>query len=57
MLITGERSPNVLGRYVLGKLRLNWENILNSFAASEVVSTSDNVALNKIISDYKVVFF
>ena len=55
-LITGKRSPNVLGRDILGKLRLNCENIFHSFAASEVVSTSDNVALNKIISDYKVVF-
>ena len=55
-LITGERSPNVLGTDILVKLRLNWENIFNSFSTSEVVSTSDNVALNKIISDYKVVF-
>ena len=55
-LIIGERSPNVLGRDILGKLWLNCENIFHSFAAFEVVSTSDNVALNKIISDYKVVF-
>ena len=56
-LITGERSPNVLGRDILGKLWLNCKNIFHSFAAFEVVSTSDNVALNKIIFDYKVVFF
>ena len=38
------------------KLQLNWKNIFNSFAASEVSSTSDNVTLKKIISEYKVVF-
>ena len=54
--MTGERSPNVLGRDILGKLQLNWKNIFNSFAFSEVVSTSDNVKLNKIISDKKVIF-
>ena len=53
-LITDERSPNVLSRDILGKLLLNWKNIFNSFAASEVSSTSDNVTFNKIISDYKV---
>ena len=56
-LITGKCSPNVLGRDILGKLWLNWENIFNLFAASEVVSTSDNVALNKVISDYRLVFY
>ena len=30
--------------------------MFSSFATSEVSSTSDNVTLNKIISDYKVVF-
>ena len=55
-LITHERSPNVLGRDILGKLQLNWKYIFNSFVASEVNSTSDNVTLNKIISEYKVVF-
>ena len=38
------------------KLQLNWKNIFNSFAASEVSSTSDNVTLKKIISEYKVAF-
>ena len=51
-----ERLPNVLGRDILGKLQLNWKDIFNSFVSSEVNSTSDNVTLNKIISEYKVVF-
>ena len=55
-LITEERSSNVLRRGILGKLQLNWKNIFNSFAASEVSSTSDYVTLNKIISDCKVIF-
>ena len=55
-LITDERSLNVLGRDILVKLQLNWKDIFNSFATSEVTSTSDNVTLNKIISEYKVVF-
>ena len=50
-LMTGERSPNVLDRDILGKLQLNWKNIFNSFVFSEVVSTSHIVTLNKIISD------
>ena len=51
-----ERLPNVLGRGILEKLQLNWKDIFNSFVPSEVNSTSDNVTLNKIISEYKVVF-
>ena len=53
-LITDEQSPNVLGRDVLGKLQLNWKEIFNSFVASEIMSV--NLTLNKILSDYKVVF-
>ena len=53
-LITNEQSPNVLGRDILGKLQLNWKEIFNSFVASEVMS--DNLTLNKILSDYKIVF-
>ena len=56
-MITGKCSPNVLDRDILGKLWLNWKNIFNLFAASEVVSTSDNVALNKVISDCRLVFY
>ena len=55
-LITDKRLPNVLGRDILGKLQLTWKNMFSSIATSEVSSTSDNVTLNKIISDYKVVF-
>ena len=54
ILITNEQSPNVLGRDILGKLQLNWKEIFNSFVASEVMS--DNLTLNKILSDYKIVF-
>ena len=42
-LVTGGRSPNVMGRDILGKLQLNWKNIFNSFAATDVVSISDNI--------------
>ena len=51
-LITDEHLPNVLGREILGNLT----NIFNLFAASEISSTSDNETMNKILSDYKVVF-
>ena len=53
-LITNEQSPNVLGRDILGKLQLNWKEIFNSFVSSEVMS--DNLMLDKILSDYKIVF-
>ena len=53
-MITDERSLNILDRDILGKLQLNWKDIFNSFATSEVSSTSDNVTLNKNISKYKV---
>ena len=49
-LITDEHSPNLLGREILGKIQLNWKDIFNLFAASEVSSTYDNVTLHKIIS-------
>ena len=53
-LITNKQSPNVLGRDILGKLQLNWKEIFNSFVSSEVMS--DNLMLDKILSDYKIVF-
>ena len=56
-LITDKHSLNVQGGGILGKLKLNWKDTFNSFVASEVNSTSDNVTLSKIISEYKVVFF
>ena len=40
-LITNERSPNVLGRDILGKLQLNWQDIFDWFAAFEVSSNSE----------------
>ena len=39
---------------MLGKLQLNWKEIFNSFVSSEVMS--DNLMLDKILSDYKIVF-
>ena len=53
-LITNKQSPNVLGRDILGKLQLNWKEIFNSFVSSEVMS--DNLTIDKILSDYKIVF-
>ena len=38
-LITGGRSPNVMGRDILEKLQLNWKNMFNQFAASIKHST------------------
>ena len=55
-LITDKHSRNILTRDILGKLQLNQKDIFNSFAASEVSSNSENVTLNKIITEYKVVF-
>ena len=43
-----------MGRDILGKLQLNWKEIFNSFVSSEVMS--DNLTLDKILSDYKIVF-
>ena len=55
--ITDECLPNVYtGQRHFGKTTVELEKYNNWFAASEVSATSDNITLNKIISDYKVVF-
>ena len=54
-LITDKKSPNVLGRDILGKLKLNWESIFNSYVVTEKCN-SNNESLNKIISEYESVF-
>ena len=43
-----------MGRDILGKLQLNWKEIFNSVVSSEVMS--DNLTLDKILSDYKIIF-
>ena len=55
VLITDNKSPNVLGRDILGKLKLNWESIFNSYVVTEKCN-SNNESLNKIISEYESVF-
>ena len=55
-LIIEKSSTNVLRRDILGKLKLSWKNIFNSFGASEISSNFDNLTLNKIIPEYKKVF-
>ena len=54
-LITDKKSRNVLGRDILGKLKLNWESIFNSYAVTEKCN-SNNESLNKFISEYESVF-
>ena len=54
-LITDKKSPNVLGRDILGKLRLNWEKIFHSYVVTEHC-ISEKESLNKIISEYESVF-
>ena len=54
-LITDKKSPNVLGRDILGKLKLNWESIFNSYVVTEKCN-SNKESLNKIISEYESVF-
>ena len=54
-LITDKKSPNVLGRDILGKLKLNWESIFNSYAVTEKCNPK-NESLNKFISEYESVF-
>ena len=54
-MITDEKSPNVLGRDILGKLKLNWVSIFNSYVVTEKCN-SNNESLNKIISEYESVF-
>ena len=52
--ITDKKSPNVLGRVILGKLKLNWESIFNSYVVTKKCN-SNNEYLYKIISDYESV--
>ena len=54
-LITDKKSPNVLGRDILGKLRLNWEKIFQSYVVTENC-ISEKESLNKITSEYESVF-
>ena len=54
-MITDKKSPNVLGRDILGKLRLNWETIFHSYVVTEHC-ISEKGSLNKIISEYESVF-
>ena len=43
-----------MSRDILGKLQLHGKEIFNSFVSSEV--RPDNLTLDKILSDYKIVF-
>ena len=54
-LITDKKSPNMLGRDIFEKLKLNWESIFNSYVVMEKCN-SNNESLNKIISEYESVF-
>ena len=54
-LINDKKSPNVLERDILGKLKLNWESIFNSYVVREKCN-SNNESLNKIISEYESIF-
>ena len=54
-LITDAKSPNVLWIDILGKLKLNWESIFNSYVVMEKC-ISNNESLNKIIFEYESVF-
>ena len=40
-LITDEKSPNVLGRDILGKLKLNWVSIFNSYVVTEKCNSNN----------------
>lgn len=54
-IITDNKSPNVLGRDILGYLRLNWKQLFNVFSLSENCKL-ESLTLNKILSEYKTVF-
>ena len=54
-LITDKKSPNVLGKDILGNLKVNWESIFNSCVVTKKYN-SNNESLNKIISEYESVF-
>ena len=53
-IVDNTKGPSLLGRNVLGLLRLNWERLLNVCYIEEIVRTEN--CLNKILSDYKEVF-
>ena len=56
-LITAKKSPNVLGRDILGALRLNWQRIFDSFTVSGNLTDFESAALEKSLSEYEDVFF
>ena len=53
-MITDKKSPNVLGRDILGKLRLNWDKIFHYVVTEHCISEKES--LNKIISEYESLF-
>lgn len=55
-LLTVKKSPNLLGRYILGALRLNWQRVLDSFTFSENCTDFDSVTLKKILSEHRNAF-
>ena len=56
-LITAKKSPNVLGRDILGALRLNWQRIFDSFTISGNLTDFESAALEESLSEYEDVFF
>ena len=44
-----------MGRHILGYLRLNWKKLFNVFSLSENCNF-ESLRLNKILSEYKIVF-
>ena len=47
---------NLLGRDILRKIKLNWEELLKYDDQEETVKFVDDVNLNNILSRYKCVF-
>ena len=47
---------NLLGRDILRKVKLNWEELFKNDNWEETVKFVDNVNLNRILSRYKSVF-
>ena len=53
-IVANTKGPNLLWRYVLRLLQIDWERLLNVYYVEENVRTEN--CLNKILSDYKEVF-
>ena len=50
-VIITENGPNLLGRYVLKILQLNWFELFNICNISEISAVYENESLKKILSD------